>query len=262
MHKSILTHLTEFRETIKFSQLNYDLIVEFDNWLRLRKYHQNTIRNHHKTVKAYINKAIKSGIIPRDQYPYENFKLKEIKSTRKGITNEEQARIEELKLSFNEMEVVKDMFLFSCFAGLRFSDMRNLKKENVNIAADDQLTIAFTMQKTSTHIKLPLSYLFNGKPAEIIRKYYKDTDNTYIFPRYSNQHVNRILKLIATLADIEERLTFHISRHTFCSQLAEIHPDPYLIKELAGHSDIKISMIYIHQSNAVIENKLKNIDWK
>jgi site-specific recombinase XerD len=77
----------------------------------------------------------------------------------------------------------------------------------------------------------------------------------------TNQNTNRILKVIMMLAKIDKNITFHLSRHTFGTNLAVATSDQFLIKELMGHADIKTSMIYIHTSQEQIKNKLKNTDW-
>lgn len=259
-HKSIISHIAEFKPEMQFKDIDYKLVTEFDDYLRNKGYHQNTIKNHHKILKSYINIAIKSNILPENRYPYRNFALKEQSTTRTGITAPELSRIENLELNMSEFVLVKDLFLFSCYTGIRYGELISLKPENVITNQGHEHSLSFVMNKTGKNIKLPLSHLFAGKPEKIMIKYY-NPEKKFIFPRISNEHINRILKLIATLAHINYRLTFHMSRHTFCTRLAELNPDPYLIKELAGHSDIRISMIYIHHSNAMIENKLKKISW-
>jgi integrase len=259
-HRTVLRTLQKFIPSdIAINHLNYTFIQKYDNWLRANNYGQNTIWNHHKTIKVYINQAIKEKIILAADYPYLNFKTTTKESSRRGITREEIKRIEALDMAAPEMVLIKDLFLFSCYTGLRFSDLQAINQDNLTVNGTEY-TLDFVMQKTRKRVILPLFHLFNGKPQSIMLKYYS-AGNKYIFPRISNQYVNRTLKLIASLANIRQTLTFHISRHTFCSRLAEIKPDPYLIKDLAGHADIRISMIYIHQSGVVIENKLKEIQW-
>jgi integrase len=82
-----------------------------------------------------------------------------------------------------------------------------------------------------------------------------------IFPQYTNQHANRILKVLAVAAKIPTKLTFHIARHTFGTFLAEKTCNPYLIMDLMGHTDIKTSMIYIHRSQERINRQLKDVNW-
>ena len=78
----------------------------------------------------------------------------------------------------------------------------------------------------------------------------------------SNQHIDRELKFIARTAKISyKELTFHMARHTFSSLLVEKTSDPYLIKDLMEHSDIKMSMEYIHSSSRGRKDKLDKVKW-
>jgi integrase len=95
---------------------------------------------------------------------------------------------------------------------------------------------------------------------DILNKYLPNATTT-IFPTYTNQHTNRLLKVIAGIAKTPMRLTFHIGRHTFGSMMAEIIQNPYLIMDLMGHADIKTSMIYIHTSQERINRQLKGLNW-
>ena len=109
-------------------------------------------------------------------------------------------------------------------------------------------------------MRLPIHLLFNGKAIKILQKYI-DKSDPYIFPRITNQTTNRLLKVIQYFAGIQKTLTFHLARHTFGTLLAAYVKDPFIIKQLMGHADIQTSMIYIHTSNELIKEKLKNIEW-
>ncbi|MCF6185619.1 MAG: site-specific integrase, partial [Bacteroidales bacterium] len=158
------------------------------------------------------------------------------------------------------IEFIRDMFLFSCFTGLRFSDVQSLRNKNVTKEGEDYY-IEIRMNKTQGIVKLPISLLFNGKAVDIVKKYENKNPEEYLFPRISNQKANMKLKVISVIAKIDKNLTFHVSRHTFGTNLASATSDQFLIKELMGHTDIKTSMTYIHTSQEHIKNKLKNTNW-
>lgn len=136
----------------------------------------------------------------------------------------------------------------------------NYQKNTLYTNDDESMFIKIRMQKVQHDVLLPISLLFDAKP-EIILKKYLNNDSGRIFPQYSNQFVNRSLKIIAVMAGINKKLTFHIARHTFGTMLAELTQNPYLIMDLMGHADIKTSMIYIHNSQERINRQLKNINW-
>ena len=117
------------------------------------------------------------------------------------------------------------------------------------------------MNKTQDYIKLPISLLFEGKAIDFVKKHESSSLSDFIFPRISNQKANDKLKVIALVGQINKNLSFHIARHTFGTNLASATADQFLIKELMGHSKIKISMIYIHTSQEQIKNKLRSVKW-
>lgn len=256
-----LRDLKAIRKEILFSDINYKLITDFDVFLKNKKLHHNTISKRHSFLKKFINLAIKKDLLDVNKNPYKNFKLTRIEGERVALENEEISRIE--KLIFTEdtktFELVRDIFLFSCFTGLRFNEIQQLSSFEIS-NTENEVYLNIRQNKTKKLLQLPLHLLFNGKPVKIVEKY-KDKNTTKIFPFISNQHTNRILKLISFLAQTKRLMSFHIARHTFGTFLAESTLDPYLIKELMNHSDIKTSMIYIHKSKKRMENKLRNIDW-
>lgn len=269
-HKTIREHvytynvLKEFRPKILFGDINLSFIQLFDRWLKEeKKLRINTIYKHHQHVNRFLRLASVKGLFPSERNPYQNFRLKKEKGSRISLTAKEIQAIENLVVPVVEedLQLVKDMFLFSCYTGLRFSDVDTLRLEHL-VDGMGGLCIQKKMEKVPKPVILPLEYLFDGKPKVILDKYLQTNQpNNRIFPSISNQHANRQLKVIAIAARINMRLTFHISRHTFGSILAEKTQNPYLIMDLMGHSDIKTSMIYIHSSQERINKHLQGISW-
>ncbi len=267
-HKVTIKKIEKYFPDLTFDKIDYLVIKKFDDVLRVEeKLHINTIANQHKVFKVYLNLAIKMDLMKPEDYPYKDFKVKKIKTDRPYLTKEEVERLAKLKFTENtkNIELVRDMFLFSCYTGLRYGDTRDLTLNDIEIE-NNEYYVKTRMNKTQDIIKIPASLLFKGKAVEIINKYSEDFPEKYLFPRktkkgLSNQEANRRLKVVELIAGINKTLTFHVSRHTFGTNLADVTGDPYLIKELMGHADIKTSMIYIHISQNHIKNKLRNTDW-
>ena len=152
------------------------------------------------------------------------------------------------------------MFLFSCYSGLRFSDLMNLKPEHIQHTGEGLEIALHKMVKIPQPVFIPLHMVFKGKGESILKKYLSDKTE-YIFPRITGQKANEYLKTVARDASISKRVTWHTARHTFGSQLAARYNDPYLIMQLMGHKEIKTSMIYIHSCQEIIKNKLKKVNW-
>jgi integrase len=260
-HEYTYNMLVEFKPEIKFCELNYNLIQEFDRFMRFeKKLKQNTIHKHHAHINRFIRLAGLKELVNPAKNPYNNFKSKKEKSDRISLTNNELAEIEAIDtVAYPELIAVKDMFIFSCYTGLRFSDITSLEKKHI-IDSPEGPCIVKKMEKVPRPVTLPLALLFNGKPLEILNKYLSNGNNI-VFPEVTNQHANRLLKVIATIAKTPMRLTFHIARHTFGTMLADLTQNPYLIMDLMGHADIKTSMIYIHRSQERINRQLRDIKW-
>lgn len=268
-HRYTLSILKEFHPDMRFSDINFELIQSFDRFLRKRGLAQNTIYKHHQHFIRFLNIAIKRNIFDAKDNPYNQFQSKKVKSDRENLTMDEVMALMALDLSeeMGTIGYIRDLFLFSCFTGLRFGDAMNLTNDKIDFKPkDNTLTVRTTMEKVENtrNIKLvlPLHQLFNGMPMKILLKYFnpKGADGDTIFQQLTNQEVNRQLKILAIASKIKMVLSFHISRHTFGSLLADITANPYLIMQLMGHADIKTSMIYIHQSESRLTKSLEKYE--
>lgn len=254
--------LVEFRNEILFSEINLTIVHEFDRFLKLEKgLMQNTVHKHHQHINRFLRLASIKGIFLESRNPYLNFKSKKEASDRLNLSPTELKKLEGLNITagYPELQLTLDIFLFSCYTGLRFSDVETLEKSHL-VNGIEGICIVKKMEKVPKPITLPLNLLFEGKPLAILNKYVSE-GKTKVFPSMSNQYANRCLKILAGMAGIDMRLTFHISRHTFGSLLADITQNPYLIMDLMGHSDIKTSMIYIHRSQERINKQLRGVNW-
>ncbi len=261
-HRRALRYLDEFKPNLKFNQLTYSLINSFDEYLHAKKYHQNTVHFLHKTIKTYINLAVRSELIPYDKNPYKNFKLKRVETTKEILTETEIEKIEKIQFTDSNENInkIRDMFLFSCYTGLRFSDLQVIKGSDF-IHDGNTVYMSINQEKTDRPVDIPLHALFNGKALAVYEKYRPKNNSEHIFPKYTNQAANRLLKIIAISCGITIPLTFHVGRHTFGTLIAKFTGDQFLIQNLMGHADIKTSQVYIHLSKKHIEDKLKNVKW-
>ena len=160
------------------------------------------------------------------------------------ITAEDLQAMENIVLSPEQKHLQKtlDMFLFSCYTGLRFSDVSALSKDKIQII-DGKEWLVFTMIKTAEPIRIPMYLLFDNKPIEILNRYIKP-DRKYIFDDLTNQYVNRCLKELAAIAGVTKTVTFHVARHTQATFLLYKGVSITTVQKLFGHQKLQTTQIY------------------
>jgi integrase len=148
--------LKEFRNEILFSDINYNFVQDFDRYMRIEKgLMQNTIHKHHAHIKRFIRLASLKELFDESKSPYRNFKSKKEKSDRISLSIEELKMIEDVDtIAYPELIQVKDMFLFACYTGLRYSDMITLERKHIVDVADG-LSIVKKMEKVPSQLHFP-----------------------------------------------------------------------------------------------------------
>ncbi|MGB3342832.1 MAG: site-specific integrase [Aequorivita sp.] len=253
--------LSKFYKTtdLYLRELDYHFIIKFEKYLRdyVPEDHQkpmgnNTVMKHIERFRKMINLSLKLGWIERD--PFINFKAKFIKNERGFLSLEELQEIENKQFSIHRLELVKDLFVFSCYTSLSYIDVINLSADNICIGIDGELWIYYKREKTTKPIRIPLL----PKALQIIEKYKsnrKSISQGSIFSKISNQKLNSYLKEIADVCGIKKNLTFHIARHTFATTVTLSNGMPIeTVSKLLGHSRISTTQIYAK----VIERKVSD----
>lgn len=245
--------LKQFKKEIKLSQINLTFIEKFDAFLSTKCNTGNSGRwSRHKNFKAVLGNALKNNRIKKN--PYANFKLTQEEPKIEYLNKTELMLIEKIRFSSfpqgEGLDTTRDMFLFSCNSGLRFSDVIGLSKKDIQ----DGKNISMRMQKTKFLVKVPLT-----NKAKLILKKYISSDSDEIFPKRCNVTVNRDLKTIASLCKIKKRVHFHIARDTFATTLANENVNAFIIMKLLGHRDIKMTQRYVDNSIEDISKKLGSI---
>ena len=252
------------KSPLHFDELTLSFIEEFDKYLA-NSYSLGTRIHAHLTVRRFIEKAKKNGLVKYT--PYEDFEIPRSNQKRKPSLTEEQVAAleklsdEELSALGEKFDILRDRFLFSCYTGLRDSDSVALRK--CDISHDERgLTMQITTIKTDQLVILPLYLLFEGKPERIAQKYLKvNPADGLLFPHMGAMASYQKLKRLFKYVGIPESCSFHTARHTCATLLAEKVNDPFVIRDVLGHTAIQTSMIYISQSHKTAERKLAMIKW-
>jgi site-specific recombinase XerD len=251
------------RTEILFEEINYSFLKDFENYLIIKGLGTNTIGKYFKHVRGWQNAAINKDYFELNKYAFRKFHAPTKATTREYLTPADITRLENLEFSKQNahLQKIRDMFLFACYTGLRFSDVSALSKDCIKERADG-LHIEMKMQKTDEPINLPIYMIHSGKPVELLKRYASpDPESKYYFDNLTNQYVNRALKEVADLAGIDTKVTFHTARHTAATFLLYKGVAVTTVQKILGHKKLQTTQIYSKVMEQTISNELKKVEW-
>lgn len=255
-HLSTLALLQDFKKNVTFSDLTFEFVSSFEHFLQSKGYHVNTIAKHMKHLKRHINVAINKEYMDIQKYAFRKYKIKTVENGHTHLAPEELEKMETLQLTGRYVKYQKtlDAFLFCCYAGMRYSDFVNMKPENI-VEMHQETWLIYKSIKTGTEVRLPLYLLFNGKGIQILNKYQADLPD--FFHLRDNSNVNKELIIIARLAGLSKKVSFHTARHTNATLLIYNGVNITTVQKLLGHKSVKTTQIYTNVMDMTIINDLE-----
>lgn len=258
--KSTLNYLKIFSKgDILFSQVSPSFLERFKTYLlkevknkKGKNLSQNSSLSYFNKVRATINQAHREGIIQSNPVKA----VKGIKEREVEIEFLTEKEIKKLKNTEFEIPVLKNAFLFSCYTGLRFSDVKKLKWGNVHFSPEnDQHYIRYRQKKTDRPETLPIPDIaleFCGEKLQADELVFTDL-------KYSD-HNNKKLRLWMQKAGIPKHITFHSSRHTNAILHLTKGTDIYTVSKLLGHKNIKTTERYAKVVDSMKTYAIKKLD--
>ena len=273
---AVKNHLMNFRDGLTFDFFDEKGLNDYVTYLRdVKEMRNTTIGKQLSFLKWFLRWAFKKGV--HQNNAYDSYKPK-LKSTQKKIiflTWDELNRLREFKIPSNKqaLERVRDVFLFQCFTGLRYSDVFNLRRSDIK---GDHIEV--TTVKTSDSLIIELN-----KHSKAILDKYKDVafEDNKVLPVITNQKMNDYLKELAELADIDEpiRQTYykgneridevtpkyallgtHAGRRTFICNALALGIPPQVVMKWTGHSDYKAMKPYIDIADDIKANAMSKFN--
>lgn len=273
---AVKNHLTNFRDGLTFEFFDERGLNDYVGYLRdVKEMRNTTIGKQLSFLKWFLRWAFKKGV--HQNNAYDNYKPK-LKSTQKKIiflTWDELNRLRDFKIPANKqaLERVRDVFLFQCFTGLRYSDVFSLRRSDIK---GDHIEV--TTVKTSDSLIIEL----NNHSKAILDKY-KDVafEDDKVLPVITNQKMNDYLKELAELAGIDEpvRQTYykgneridevtpkyallgtHAGRRTFICNALALGIPPQVVMKWTGHSDYKAMKPYIDIADDIKANAMSKFN--
>lgn len=257
-------HVTDF----DIAAINHEFITSYEFYLRsVRKCNNNSAVKYIKNFKKIIRICIANGWLTKD--PFINYKTKVKEVKRDFLTEAELQTLSNKVFIAERLNQVRDIFLFSCFTGLSYADVKKLKRSEISYGIDREKWIFTSRQKTETSSRIPLLPM----SLEILGRYQDHpqcVNTNRLLPVLSNQKMNGYLKEIADLCGIQKKFTFHIARHTFATTVTLSNGVPIeSVSKMLGHKNLRTTQHYakildrkVSDDMQQLKNKLsqKNLD--
>ena len=256
-------HLAEFIQSkynisdIAINEITPMFITDFELYLRTTcKCGYNTTAKFMQFFKRIILIARNNGILIGD--PFANYKIRLEKVDRGYLSEDEIKIILKKKMVSERLENVRDLFIFSCFTGLAFSDIHGLRKEHIVEDSNGVRWIRKGRQKTKIMCNIPLMEV----PLKILEKY---STNEYcrkhgvLFPVLCNQKMNACLKELADICGIKKTLTTHVARHTFATFALANGVSIESVAKMLGHTNVQMTRHYARVLDRTVIREMSQI---
>ncbi len=271
-YKTTLNHLKKFMEwkynmsDITIDKIDYAFIMDFDFFIRTElTCKNNTSIKYIKNFRKIFNVCLDNEWITKD--PFKKYKSKATVVDRDYLTEPELKEIQSKKFGIPRLNLVRDIFLFSCYTGLAYVDVQNLSPLNISKGIDGSNWIFTNREKTDGPSNIPLL-----SAAEVLIEKYKNhpraVNKNRVMPILSNQRMNSYLKEIADVCSINKELTFHVARHTFATTVTLSNGVPIeSVSKMLGHRSLKSTQIYarvldvkVSRDMQMLKTKINQID--
>ncbi|WP_316738498.1 site-specific integrase [Pedobacter aquatilis] len=263
-YQTTLSHIQAFllknykSKDISLNRIGYGFLSDFDYFLRTeKKCNKNTTNKYLKNLGKIVRICLGNGWMQID--PFINYKLSNKAVHRTALTLEEMKLLIGKSFDSKTLSLVRDVFIFCCYTGLSYIDLKNLKTENLITGVDGRRWISIVRSKTGVVSKIPILPI----ALDILMAYESkqmDSIYQYAFPVISNQKMNIYLKEIAGICNIHKSLTFHISRHTFATTVTLNNGVPIeTVCKMLGHSTVKTTEIYAKVLDSKISEDMEQL---
>lgn len=240
-YRTQVSKLRAFDKKTPPQKINTTWIESYQRWcMDKRGNTQNTAHKSLSFVRTILNDLKRAELLDSSVDPFRGVRLKK-KPARRSHLNHRQLETLQAMYFSNTLPVgqanVLRYFLFACYTGLRFQDIKFLTYHNIK---GDHLAVR--MHKTQDPIRVPLS----KRAKSVLPKIPKDPDlwGAKVFRVYCNQVTNRQLKKICRRADIEQDISFHSARHSFATLSLSLGIPLHVVQSLLGHRELKTTQIY------------------
>lgn len=266
-YETCYRHTQEFirdsfgKDDVLLEEVNHKFIVDYEFFLKTkRNCCHNTATKYLKNFKKIIRIALANEWIRKDPFANIRFHLDEVEPD--FLEDHEIKKIMEKPIKIERLAVVRDTFIFCCFTGLAFSDVKGLKQEHLATDNNGALWIRKSRQKTNNMCNIPLLDI----PKQILEKYKNHPNcikNGTLLPVPCNQKMNAYLKEIADICGIEKELRTHTGRHSYATSVCLANGVTIEnVAKMLGHSDTKMTRHYARVLDKSIMRDMTSVNAK
>lgn len=273
-YSSFARILSKYDKSITLDKMDLQWVTGFKAYLiKVHKINAYTMTSRLKSVRRLAKHAYENKVI--DKYPLEGLKITGAKANRSFLSIDQLRQLRQLVPAKN-LENTFKAYLFACFTGIRFSDLATIAYKNVistEFTGEVQYFLNFTMRKTQKQINLllnktALSLLDLNKieSDELIFDFIKQTDMNLSTDKIamkiesSNALANKRLKEIIQAAGLPVSLSFHTARNTYATIAIQLGVDLMSLRDLLGHSDLKVTQIYLKVLDSKKDEAMSKFD--
>lgn len=264
-YKSTRSSLAKFigRPDVRMSEVDLAFVRRYEDFLYSNGASGNTVSYYLRNLRSLYNQAVTDGYHPRGEYPFAKAQTRPAKTVKRALSRTDMQNLADLNLENEpELEFTRDLYLFSFYAqGMAFVDIVLLKKTDI---CNGVLT--YSRHKSKQLIRIVVTPQMQG----VIDKY--NTENEYLFPIISGEYasgyqkyrlalgrINRHLKKIAVVADIEVPLTTYTARHTWATLARDYGAPISVISAGLGHTSEEMTRVYLKDFDVSMLNQVNSI---
>jgi len=255
--KHVADYITREYKTddLPIKEVDHKFITGFEYYLKsVRKCAHNTAIKYIVNFKKITRIAYANDWIAKDPFVKWKGRLKNVE--RQFLTSQEIQLLMDTELHTPRLEHVRDIFVFCCFTGLAYADVKKLNKDDINLGIDGEKWINTARTKTKTRANIPIL-----GTAQIILDKYADSPyltNGRLLPVLTNQKMNAYLKEIAHLSGISKNLTTHLARHTFATTVTLTNGVSIeSVSKMLGHKNLRTTQHYAKILNSRVSDDMQ-----
>ncbi|MDC0584714.1 site-specific integrase [Bacteroidales bacterium] len=246
------------REDMALEDLNHQFIRNYELYLKTeRKCAHNTAIKYLKNFKKIVRIALANNWMNKDPFATIKFKLKPVDAV--YLNKEELDIVINKEIGMERLRQVRDVFIFCCFTGLAFSDVKSLKRQHITT---DRNGITWIHKKRTKTDQMSTIFVIEAAKKLMAKYEYEPEliEKGAVLPVLSNQKMNAYLKEIGIICGINKPISTHTARHTFATTVALENNMPLeVVSKTLGHSSTKMTQHYARTTEALIQKNMEKI---